>query len=156
MAAKAPAGERSELSSGAKDSSPTSASSASETEVVPTAKRRRFTAKYKLRILRQAEACTAPGQLGALLRREGLYSSHLSKWREQREQGVLQGLAPKKRGPKPDPAAKENQRLKRENERLQKRLKKAETIIEFQKKVSELLGISLETEESSEPRSGSK
>jgi len=118
--------------------------------------RRRFTVEYKIRILREADRSTGPGQLGALLRREGLYSSHLNTWRQQREQGTLAGLAPKRRGPKPTPDAPliaENQRLKRENRRLAAKLRQAETIIEVQKKLSEVLGIPLPPSESngSEP-----
>ncbi len=110
-------------------------------EVVPKAERRRFTAEYKLRILAEADACTQRGQIGALLRREGLYRSHLDKWREQRRVGVLQALTPQKRGRKPDPQAAEIVRLRHENERLQQRLQRAETIIEVQKKLSTLLGL---------------
>ena len=116
-------------------------------EVVPKAKRRKFTAEYKLRILAEADACTRPGQIGALLRREGLYSSLLDKWRHQRRKGSLQALAPQKRGPKADPLAAENARLRRENERLQKRLQQAETIIEVQKKLSVLLGLTPDASE---------
>ena len=108
--------------------------------------RRRFTAEYKLRVLREADGCTEPGQLGALLRREGLYSSHLTAWRQQRDQGTLAGLAPKQRGRKASPDAPlvaENERLKRENQRLTAKLRQAETIIEVQKKLSEILGIPL-------------
>jgi transposase-like protein len=108
--------------------------------------RRRFTADYKRRILEQAARAQEPGTLGAVLRREGLYSSHLSTWRKQREQGILNGLAPRQRGRKPkrrDPLVEENQRLERGNQRLLARLEKAETIIEVQKKLSQLLGISL-------------
>jgi transposase len=111
--------------------------------------RRRFTAEYKLRILREADGCTEFGQLGALLRREGLYSSHLTTWRQQRDAGTLAGLAPKRRGRKPNPDAPviaENQRLKRENQRLAAKLRQAETIIEVQKKLSEMLGIPLPPE----------
>ena len=107
------------------------------------ARRRRFTAKYKLGILEEAERCTEPGEIGALLRREGLYSSHLSKWRQQREAGVLAALTPKKRGRKPrpvDPQARRVAELERENARLRDKLEKAETIIEVQKKLSQLLG----------------
>jgi transposase len=115
-------------------------------EVVPQAKRRRFNAKYKLRILEEADACSQPGEIGALLRREGLYSSYLTAWRRQREQGQLDGLSPKKRGRKPwidEALAKELDALKRENQRLESRLQQAETIIEVQKKLSGLLGLTL-------------
>jgi transposase len=112
-------------------------------EVPEKAKRRRFDAAYKLRVLEEADRCTQPGQLGELLRREGLYSSHLTSWRKQRDEGVLQALGPQKRGRKPkrkDSQALEIQRLSRENQRLVERLRQAETIIEVQKKVSEMLG----------------
>ena len=108
--------------------------------------RRRFTAEYKLRILHEADRCTASGQLGALLRREGLYSSLLSTWRQQRDEGTLAGLTPKRRGRKAKPDAlliAENQRLTRETQRLAAKLRQAETIIEVQKKLSEMLGIPL-------------
>jgi len=101
--------------------------------------RRRFTAEYKVRVLREADRCTEPGQLGALLRREGVYSSHLSTWRQQRDAGTLAGLTPKRRGPKPHADAP----LVAENQRLSAKLRQAETIIEVQKKLSELLGIPL-------------
>ncbi|NIW11092.1 MAG: transposase [Gammaproteobacteria bacterium] len=109
--------------------------------MVPRAKRRQFSAKYKLRILTEADQCTQRGEIGALLRREGLYSSHLTTWRKQRDRGQLEGLTPKKRGRKPDPQAAELARLQRENERLQARLEQAETIIEVQKKLSQMLGL---------------
>ena len=115
-------------------------------EVIPVARRRQFTAQYKLRILEEADRCTAPGELGALLRREGLYSSYLSRWRQAQEQGKLAGLSSKKRGPKPsaDPELKkEIAKLRGEKERLQARLAQAETIIDVQKKLSELLGINV-------------
>jgi transposase-like protein len=113
-----------------------------EPEVLPGAKRRRFSAEYKQRILEEADGCTQRGQIGALLRREGLYSSHLSKWRQQRSLGQLEGLSPKKRGRKPqDPAVEEVARLQRENERLRARLEQAEMIIDVQKKLSQLLGL---------------
>jgi transposase-like protein len=115
--------------------------------------RRRFTAEYKLRILREADRCTQLGQVGALLRREGLYSSHLTTWRQQREAGTLAGLAPKRRGRKASPDAPlvaDNERLKRENQRLTEKLRQAETIIEVQKKLSELLGIPLPPPDSNE------
>ena len=116
-------------------------------EVAEKRPRRRFTAQYKLRILEQADACSEFGELGALLRREGLYYSHIGKWRQQRDQGVLHGLSPKKRGRKArgvNPLAQKVAALERENRRLQKKLKQAETIIEVQKKVSEILGIPLD------------
>jgi transposase len=122
-------------------------------EVLEKPVRRRFTAEYKRRIVEEADRCTEHGQLGALLRREGLYSSHLTTWRKQRDQGVLDGLRPKKRGRKPhnkDPLVEENERMKRENARLTARLKQAELIIDVQKKLSRILGISLETPEESE------
>ena len=117
-------------------------------EVPEKPTRRRFTAEYKLRILRLADACTEPGSIGALLRREGLYSSHLTTWRRQREEGTLDGLKPKKRGRRVaerSPLLAELERLRRENERLTQRLKQAELIIEVQKKVSQILGIPLGT-----------
>lgn len=126
---------------------------ASDPEVLERPVRRRFTAEYKRRILEEADRCTEHGQLGALLRREGLYSSHLTTWRDQRSQGVLDGLTPKKRGRKPhrkDPLVEENERLKREIARLTGRLKQAEVIIDVQKKLSRILGLPLETHEESE------
>ena len=119
-------------------------SSTPDPEVPEKKPRRRFTAKYKLRILDQADACTQPGQIGALLRREGLYSSNLTTWRKQRDQGILQAMKPKKRGRKrkqKNPLANRVAQLEKENRRLQDKLKKAETIIEVQKKISEILGI---------------
>ncbi len=110
-------------------------------EVVVKAQRRRFTAEYKRRILQEADACTQPGEVGALLRREGLYSSHLNTWRRQRARGELQGLTPAKRGRKAHPQAAENARLQREVERLKAQLARAELIIDVQKKVSQLLGL---------------
>ena len=112
-------------------------------EVEPKAVRRRFSAQYKRSILEQADRCTHLGDVGALLRREGLYSSHLSNWRRQRDEG----LVPRKRGRKVDPATADRRviaKLARENERLQRQLKKAHTIIEVQKKLSEILGLSMD------------
>jgi len=117
-----------------------------EPEVRERAVRRRFTAEYKLRILKKAESCTERGQLGALLRREGLYSTNLIAWKRQLEKGTLEALSPRKRGPKgkrPDPSARRIAELERENQRLEKKLRQAETIIEVQKKVSEILQIPL-------------
>jgi transposase len=108
--------------------------------------RRRFTAEYKLRILGEADRSTESGQLGAMLRREGLYSSHLTAWRKQRNEGTLAGLEPKRRGRKASPNAPliaENQRLQRDNRRLAAKLRQAEAIMDIQKKLSEILGIPL-------------
>ena len=113
------------------------AGAASE-EVVARPTRRRFAAEYKLRILQEANRC-APGELGALLRREGLYSSHLTTWRQQREAGSLAALAAKKRGPKVDPHAEELARLRRENAKLLVKLQRADLIIDAQKKLLVLL-----------------
>jgi len=122
-----------------------------KTEVVAKAKRKQFSAAEKLRILREVDACQGSGEIGALLRREGIYSSYLTTWRRQRERGELDGLAPQRRGPKPDPQAAEIARLKRENERLQKRLQQAELIIDFQKKAAQLFGGTLETPDLDDP-----
>lgn len=110
-------------------------------EVVAKAGHRHFTAEYKRQILQEADACMRPGEVGALLRRESLYSSHLTTWCRQRERGELQGLTPAKRGRKSDPQAVENARLQREVDRLKAQLERAELIIEVQKKVSQLLGL---------------
>ena len=118
-------------------------------EVVARPKRRRFTAEYKLRVLREVDACR-PGEIGTLLRREGLYSSHLVLWRRQREEAAQVQLKGRKRGPKAkaqDPRLKE---LEREKARLERRLKRAETIIEIQKKAAVLMGISLKNLDSDE------
>lgn len=112
-------------------------------EVVAKAKRRTYTAEYKQRILLEAEAAVATrGGLGALLRREGLYSSLLAYWRRERAQGVLEALTPQKRGPKSKhhPLEEENQKLRRQNARLKEDLRKAQIIIDVQKKVAALLG----------------
>lgn len=106
-------------------------------EVPERKNRRRFTARYKLRILEEADACMEPGQIGVLLRREGLYSSNLTTWRKQREKGLLDALSPRKRGRKKiekNPLSEEVARLQRETERLKRKLKQAERIIEVQKK----------------------
>jgi len=119
-------------------------------EVLPQAQRRRFTAEYKLRIVEAADRCTEPGQIGALLRQEGLYSSHLSEWRRMRERWQLEALSPKKRGRKPqDRTDAELAKLRRENDRLRAQLEQAEIIIDVQKKLSQLLGLTPpETDES--------
>ena len=115
-------------------------------EVTARHARRRFTTQYKLEILRKADACTEPGAVGALLRKEGLYSSLLTMWRRQQQAG----LAPKKRGRKAHRVDPKMKKLEHENRMLQRRLRKAEAIIDFQKKVHELLGIPLKPFESEE------
>jgi len=125
----------------------THSNGSTDPEVPEKASRRRFDEAYKRRVLDEADRCTEPGQLGELLRREGLYSSHLSTWRRQREHGLREALRPKKRGPKArrnDPLTREIEQLRWENQRLAQRLRQAEAIIEVQKKVSEMLGIPLE------------
>jgi transposase-like protein len=117
----------------------------SEVEVMAKPVRRRFTAEYKLGVLREVDACSGRGELGALLRREGLYSSHLTQWRKQRERGERQGLS-RKRGPSPKqrhPLTDKVKVLERENARLKLRAERAEGLVELQKKVSEILGIEL-------------
>lgn len=112
-------------------------------EVPAKVQRRRFSVEYRLRIVKQADACKKPGEVGALLRREGLYSSLLVNWRRQREEGALVSLRARKRGPTPrriDPRVKQ---LEAENARLQRKLQQADTIITVQKKVAEILGIPL-------------
>ncbi len=123
-----------------------------ETEVVEKAQRRQYSAEYKLRILHEVDACKERGEIGALLRREGLYSSLIYKWREQRDRGSLEGLAAHKRGPKADVRAGEFARLRRENERLRKRVEQAELIIDVQKKVAQMLGVPVEEQELDEER----
>jgi transposase-like protein len=112
-------------------------------EVVARPKRRRFTAEYKLRILREADACKQPGEIGALLRREGLYSSHLVQWRRQREQAAHTQLKSRKRGPKAKARDPRLKQLERENARLQRRLKRMALLLDIQKKVGALMGIPL-------------
>ena len=114
-------------------------------EVPERAVRRRFTAEYKLQVLREADQCAGVGEIGALLRREGLYSSHLTTWRRQREHGALVALAPKKRGRAAtavSPLARRVAELERDKARLERRLKQAEAIIDAQKKLAEILGLS--------------
>lgn len=122
-------------------------------EVLPRlsqAERRTFTAAYKLWVLEEVEKCREQGGIGALLRREGLYSSHLTRWGRQQAAGQLAGLKPQKRGRKANPEAEELHRLRRENARLTRQLEKAELIIEAQKKLSALLGLTLEAESGEE------
>ena len=122
-------------------------------EVPEKRPRRKFTAKYKLRILQETENCTEPGEVGALLRREGLYSSNLTAWRKQKEQGIFQGITPKKRGRKTkekNPLAQRVAELERVNRKLQSKLKKAEIIIDVQKKISQILEMTDEQYEAEE------
>jgi len=117
-----------------------------DTEVVPKAKRRQFSIAYKKRILAEVDGCTEAGQIGSLLRREGLYSSHLTTWRRQRERGELASTSATRRGrPAKAEAEQELIRLRQENEQLQQRLAQAEAIIDVQKKVSQLIGLTLNT-----------
>lgn len=159
IAPKRSEGERSEpeRSGGAITPAPAASSpgpdgTVADPEVTTKAVRRRFTAAYKRRILQEADRC-GPGGIAALMRREGLYSSHLTNWRKQREAGEISGLQPRKRGKKPmprNPLAAENERLRRENERLQKRLRQAEIIIDVQKKLCDALGLTTPTIEQKE------
>jgi transposase len=123
---------------------PPSGDAAPDPEVVERPGRRTFTAEFKRRIVEEADACTTPGEVGALLRRHGLYSSHLADWRMQNRLGILGGLGPR-RGPKPtrNPLARRVAQLEREKARLQKQLTRAKIVIAVQKKASELLGIPL-------------
>jgi transposase-like protein len=128
-------------------------SSPPDPEVLEKKPRRKFTTQYKLRILAKADACTMPGQVGALLRSEGLYSSNLTAWRRQREQGILKAMAPKKRGRKPsekNPLTSKVAQLEKANRQLQQKLTRAELIIDAQKKLSEILGIAQNLNESEE------
>jgi transposase-like protein len=123
-------------------------------EVLEKPVRRQFTAAYKLEMVEAADRCSELGQIGALLRREGLYSSQLSTWRNQRQQGQLQALSDNKRGRKatiPHPVQKELEQLRRENQRLRHTLQQAELIIDIQKKASQLMGISLSPINRDEP-----
>ncbi|MFT5429708.1 MAG: transposase [Myxococcota bacterium] len=118
------------------------------TEVSAKTTRRRFSAKYKKRILDEAAACAARGEIGALLRREGLYSSHLAKWGQQEKKGALAGLAPKKRGPTPravDARDKQLADTERALRKMTRRAERAEALVELQKKVSERMGMALPT-----------
>ncbi len=116
--------------------------------MLPKPKRRRFSAAYKLHILQETDSCTEPGQIGQILRREGLYASQLTKWRQQRQEGVLKSLSNNTKGrkPKTEPLmANRLDELEKENEELRKKLKQAEAVIGVQKKISELFGITVES-----------
>ena len=118
-----------------------------EVEVLAKPVRRRFTVEYKRRIVKEADSCKGSGEIGELLRREGLYSSHLSAWRAARDRGELAGNVPRRRGPAPKPVDPRDKRiveLERANRKLAKRAERAEALVEVQKKVSELLGIQLD------------
>ncbi len=120
-------------------------------EVLARAKRRTYTAEFKLKVLGEADTARGSGEIGAVLRKHGLYSSHLTKWRKERKSGILQGLEPQKRGPKSkvDPVNAEIEKLRRDNAQLTERLRKAELVIDVQKKVAMLLGIPLAGTEAS-------
>jgi len=123
---------------------------AQQTEVIAKAQRRRFSAGEKLRVLHEADRCTKPGELSALLRREGLYSSHLSSWRVARRNGELAGLTPRPRGPKAKPVDPRDKKLVEQARviaRLEARLERAEGLIELQNKVAQLLGNPLPNDE---------
>ena len=134
------------------DEAPSGEAMRPDSEVAAKPRRRQFSAQYKLRILGEADACASPGEVGQLLRREGLYSSHLTTWRRARREGALGALEPKKRGRKPkrhDPSEAKIRRLERENQRLTEELRKARLIIDVQGKVAGLLGFGLEDGRSS-------
>lgn len=152
VVAEATEGERSEpLGAGAASTGGRAERGSPNPEVSARPSRRKFRAEYKLRIVREADACTKPGEIGALLRREGLYSSLLTMWRRARDRSEFDALKPKKRGPQSkerNPLTKENDRLRRENAQLRGKLEQAELIIDVQKKVSRLLGTPLRGDES--------
>jgi transposase len=143
-----------QISTPVEPSSPATPAGRPDPEVVPVAKRRTFSNADKLRILAAADACTAPGDIGALLRREGIYSSHLATWRKQRQAAAASQVLARKRGPKVDPAALQERKvrdLEVEVARLRDKLAKADLIIDVQKKLSTLLGLST-TDTPSEPK----
>jgi len=136
-----------ELSDDAPSAGARTAAVQPDPEVVAKPKRRRFTAEYRLRILEEADRCAGAGEVGQLLRREGLYSSHLANWRRARRDGALRGLRSKKRGAKPkasNPLEPKVRELEAKVARLEKDLHKAHTILDVQEKVAGLLGFSLE------------
>ena len=138
------------ISSSGRTGGPADLSDVPDSEVPEKAVRRRFTAEYKRRILREAEACKEQGQVGALLRREGLYSSNLNTWRRQAERGTLEALSPKKRGPKekkPDPSFRRIAELEKATQKLEHKFRQAEWIIAAQKKIAEIFQMPLDPEE---------
>lgn len=152
VGAESSAPERARRASGGADDS---VAALPEPEADARPSRRRFSAAYKRRVLEETDQLRDPGQVGAYLRREGLYSSALSRWRAQRDRGLLDALAPRRRGPKPTPHSPERARiaaLERENEALRNRLRQADLIIEVQKKVAGLLEASAPVEKN-EPSS---
>ena len=138
-----PGAQGARRATGAPGHVPTSRAPDPDPEVPATVQRRRFSPEYRLRILTQADACKKPGEVGALLRREGLYSSLLTNWRRQREAGALREMRGRRRGPPPRPVDPRVTQLEAENRRLQRKLQRAETIITLPKKVAEILGIPL-------------
>jgi transposase len=138
-----PEAERARRATGASGPVATLRAPTPDPEVPAKAERRRFTSEYRLRILKEADACKKPGAVGALLRREGLYSSHLANWRRQRDGGELVAGRARRRGPVPTSVDPRVKQLEVENRRLQRKLARAETIITLQKKVAEILGIPL-------------
>jgi transposase len=144
--------ERSEGERNGVANSPAAAAPPPDPEVSAQSQRRRFTPAYKASIVEKAMACTEPGQIGALLRREGLYSSALTLWRRQYLSGALQALKDDKRGRKRTRDARDEEldRLRREIERLSKKLNQAELIIDIQKKVAAILGNPIETPSNNE------
>jgi hypothetical protein len=141
--AEGPEAEGARRATAASGSSATLRASTPDPEVPARVQRRQFTAEYRRDLLKEADACKKPGALGALLRREGLYSSHLANWRRQREQGELLTGRARTRGPTPKVIDPRVRQLEVENRRLQRKLARAETIITLQKKVAEILGIPL-------------
>ena len=138
------------ISSSGRAGGPGGVSTVPDSEVPEKAVRRRFTAEYKRRILREAETCKEIGRLGALLRREGLYSSNLNTWRRQAELGTLEALSPKKRGPKekkPDPSLRRIAELEKVTQKLEHKLRQAELIIAAQKKIAEIFQMPLDPKE---------
>lgn len=134
------------------DGMPANAGCLNDSEVTEKGSKRKFAVEYKARIVREADACTEAGQIGALLRREGLYSSQLAQWRRAYQKGALAALRDDKRGRKQirHPLEVENEKLKQANARLEKRLEQAEAIIDIQKKLSGLMGIPLQSKRSEE------